>query len=256
MGILSTLYNYDFYAFKSSKLIMMKKISLFFVLLICANLFNSCSDDDSGPITIDLIFTWNSVHEDVSFPLIRDSDGNDIGGEETANLFDLERGETRSVEVVLDRGGTALELSSFIDLELTRVLTNGIVNDGDTVSWDTINSFATVSGSSSNTGGDEILGRWNQIPTECTNANGDGNFFNFTSSSSGSVFQADCNDICMNGGIITDFNYTISGNSITITPTDVSSCVGEQNDPPSAFTSTWSISGNILTLDGQQFERS
>ena len=109
---------------------------------------------------------------------------------------------------------------------------------------------------SSTTGGgtNSLMGKWTQVGT-CTNSNGDGNYFNFSSASTGSVFQADCANACSGGGVSTSFNYSISGTNVTITPTQVSAYCGVQAEVPAAFTVSWSISGNILTLDGQNFSR-
>jgi len=235
----------------------MKKIK-FIMLCIIATLI-ACDTDEGGSDDGDLIAVDFSITHDTfsniesPFTTIRilDSDGDvldeqlNVGGDNPVY----------NISLFLPSSDNSVDVSLFSSREGGKTVFVNDIDDGATVTWNTVDDFASVSGSGSNPDGNPLLGRWDQIPVVCTNANGDGNFFNFSSATSGIVFQSDCNNICMNGGVITEFNYQISGNSLTITPTDVSSCAGEEVEVPPAFTSTWSISGSILTLDGQEFER-
>lgn len=99
-----------------------------------------------------------------------------------------------------------------------------------------------------------LSGKWNQVGA-CSNLSGQRNYFNFSSSSSGEIGQIDCADACAGGGTFTQFDYSISGNNVTITPKSVSDYCGVSPTLASPFTVPFSISGNILTLDGQDFEK-
>lgn len=114
----------------------------------------------------------------------------------------------------------------------------------------TSNNNKDESGSSSNA----LNGNWNQVDG-CRNSAGARNYFNFSTSSSGTIGQIDCNDRCSGGGVYTKFNYSISGSSVTITPQSVSDYCGVTPTLASPFTVPFSVSGNKLTLDGQDFEK-
>lgn len=98
-----------------------------------------------------------------------------------------------------------------------------------------------------------IVGKWEQV-NGCSNSSGATNYFDFNFTY-GTVGQIDCDSRCSGGGVYTSFNYTVSGGSVRIEPTRVSQYCGVQATVPPAFDATFSISGNILTLDGQQFRR-
>lgn len=99
-----------------------------------------------------------------------------------------------------------------------------------------------------------LSGKWSQIGA-CSNNSGERNYFNFSSSDSGEIGQIDCNNQCAGSGTYTQFDYSISGSSVTITPQSVSDYCGITPTLASPFTVPFSISGNILTLDGQDFEK-
>jgi len=61
-----------------------------------------------------------------------------------------------------------------------------------------------------------LSGKWSQIGG-CNNTAGERNYFNFSSSNSGEIGQIDCADACIGGGVYTQFDYSISGNDVTIT---------------------------------------
>jgi len=103
-------------------------------------------------------------------------------------------------------------------------------------------------------GDNGLIGKWTQVGA-CLNSSGNGNSFTFSSGGSGNVFQADCNNACSGGGVRTNFNYSVDGSSVTITPTSVSDYCGVASNTPSPFTVSWSVSGDILTLDGQDFKK-
>ncbi len=97
-----------------------------------------------------------------------------------------------------------------------------------------------------------LLGKWNQV-SACTNASGAKNYFNFSTSTSGTIGQIDCNNTCSDGGTFTQFTYSISGSSVSITPQSVSDFCGVSPTLASPFTVQFSVSGNTLTLDGTDF---
>ena len=141
---------------------------------------------------------------------------------------------------ITDKNGKIHEVSMDFNLEGDDIV------DGGTES--------IISESNSSNSANSLSGKWTQVGT-CTNSNGDGNYFNFSSSSSGTIFQADCANACSGGGVTTNFNYSISGSNVKITPTKVSNYCGVSSVVPASFTSSWSISGNTLTLDGQDFSK-
>lgn len=99
-----------------------------------------------------------------------------------------------------------------------------------------------------------LNGKWVQV-NACTNSAGGKNYFNFSSSTSGEIGQIDCNNTCSDGGVYTQFDYTTSGSNVSITPKSVSDFCGTSPTLASPFTVPFSISGNILTLDGENFEK-
>jgi hypothetical protein len=119
---------------------------------------------------------------------------------------------------------------------------------------DEYNSSSNNSNSTSSTSNTPLGGKWVQIGA-CSNSSGQSNYFNFSSSSSGQIGQIDCADACAGGGTFTQFDYSISGSNVTITPKSVSDYCGVSPTLASPFTVPFSISGNILTLDGQDFEK-
>jgi hypothetical protein len=225
----------------------MNKILL---LLLTLTVLSSCKKDKLDEIlTVDFTIThdtYSNVESPFTVIEIKDKEGVviadyiNLGGDEPTWSVTLQvpsSGEETDVKIYSSREGGK------------NVIANG-VRDGSQVSWNTADSTPNVSGG----GGEGLQGRWNQLPTQCTNSNGDGNYFSF-SSATGVVFQADCNSTCAGGGVSTSFNYSTSGSNVTITPTSVSTYCGETAAAPAAFTVPYSISGNILTLDGQDFER-
>ncbi len=146
-------------------------------LLIGALVSSSCSEEDSGPITFSFEYTWNAIHNAGPFPLFYDADGGDIGGSDVARLHDMERGETRTIDITINRGGEVLQISTFVDNEPKRVFTNGPVNNGDLVSWDTADNTAFVndsSGGGDQGGSDETCKEWVVYNTECLSSVPDG----------------------------------------------------------------------------------
>lgn len=111
---------------------------------------------------------------------------------------------------------------------------------------------STSSGTSNNS--NPLNGKWSQV-NACSNSAGERNYFNFISSSSGQIGQIDCNNACSGGGTFTKFDYSISGSNVTIIPKSVSDYCGVSPTLASSFTVPFTISGNILTLDGQDFEK-
>jgi len=99
-----------------------------------------------------------------------------------------------------------------------------------------------------------LSGKWIQV-NACSNSAGEKNYFNFSSSSSGTIGQIDCNNSCNDGGVYTQFDYTVSGSNVSITPKSVSDFCGTYPTLASPFTVPFSISGNVLTLDGENFEK-
>lgn len=230
----------------------MKKIFLF--ILVATSLLSCDKDDDNQTLTVNFSIThdtYSNTESPFTVVEILSEDGDvldskiNVGGDNPT--------WSTTLEISASGEQTNLTLTSSRARAKSVVVNN--VGNGATVSWNTASNTANVTGGSgSGSGGDSIIGKWNQVPQDCTNSNGEGNSFTF-GSSSGTVFQADCNSTCAGGGVSTLFNYSISGSNVTISPTSVSEYCGVQADTPAAFTSAFSINGNILTLDGQDFER-
>lgn len=99
-----------------------------------------------------------------------------------------------------------------------------------------------------------LSGKWSQV-NACSNSAGEKNYFNFSSPSSGTIGQIDCNNSCGDGGVYTQFDYTVSGSYVSITPKSVSDFCGTSSTLTSPSNVLFSISGNVLTLGGQNFEK-
>ena len=128
--------------------------------------------------------------------------------------------------------------------------------------WDLANNSIEETGGKSNRNdtyfedesSNPLSGKWVQV-TACSNSAGERNYFNFSSSSSGVIGQIDCNNSCSDGGVYTQFDYTVSGSNVSVTPLSVSDFCGTSPTLASPFTVPFSISGNTLTLDGTEFQK-
>lgn len=98
-----------------------------------------------------------------------------------------------------------------------------------------------------------LVGKWQQI-SACTNSSGEANYFDFNYTY-GTIGQIDCDNSCAGGGVFTSFSYTATENSVSVTPSSVSDYCGVTPTLASPYTVSYSISGDILTLDGESFKR-
>ena len=240
------------YVCTSSKRILMK--NLFLLIFVVASLLSCDKDDDSQTLTVDFSIThdtYTNIQSPFTIIEILSEDGGVL--DRKTNLGGNDPTWNTSIDITASGDKTNLTLMAFREGGKS-VQANNVTN-GSTVTWNTASNTANVSGGGgSGSGGSSIIGKWNQTPQDCTNSSGEGNSFTF-GSSSGTVFQADCNSTCTGGGISTSFTYSISGSNITISPTSVSEYCGVEADTPAPFTAPFSINGNILTLDGQDFEK-
>lgn len=232
----------------------MKKIKIFIVCLICFVLILGCSKEDES-VTFNFTYGFHphtaSDSESISAVVVYDENGNDIGGGAgMAKLTGIKVGEVKTVEVTVDREGV-LMFSGSVKGGFKRVKTNKVVKNGDDVSWNTIQNIAYVS-SAEISGG--LAGTWIRVDG-CSNSNGTKDSFTFSSGGTGNIFQVDCNGVCSTGGVRTNFNYSVSGSSVSITPTSVPQSCGVTTNVPAPFTLSWSISGDILTMDGVKWKR-
>ena len=107
--------------------------------------------------------------------------------------------------------------------------------------------------SSSSSEGNGISGKW-MLMGACVNANNESTWFNFESGS-GQSFSSDCNSACAGLGVKFFFDYTITNSSINITWTSVNDYCGVSSDTPAPETLTYTLSGDILTINGQNYQR-
>jgi hypothetical protein len=105
-----------------------------------------------------------------------------------------------------------------------------------------------------NNSSNPLVGKWMQM-NECSNSSGESNWFIYNSDGRGQNKMVDCNSLCTGGGIKLYFNYTVSGNSINMNWTAADDYCGIENKIPSPTTYTYSLSGDILTINGLQFKR-
>jgi hypothetical protein len=98
-----------------------------------------------------------------------------------------------------------------------------------------------------------LVGKWQQI-NACTNSSGEANYFDFNYTY-GIVGQIDCDNACAGGGVYTNFSYTATENSVSVKPNSVSDYCGVTPTLASPYTVSYSISGDILTLDGEKFRK-
>ncbi|CAL2093655.1 putative lipoprotein [Tenacibaculum sp. 190524A05c] len=150
------------------------KLLLFTVLTVLV----SCSSEDSNSVTFNFTYTFspNSANdsESTSSVLVYDQDGNDIGGSELAFLTGIKSGETKSVDVTVDKGGI-LQFSGFTKDGFKRVFTDKEVKNGDAVSWNSANNKAFVTGDGSGDGNtDDSCKNWVEYNTECLSSVPDG----------------------------------------------------------------------------------
>ncbi len=154
----------------------MKHIKL--SILVFITFLVSCSNEDSDSITFNFTYTFspNSANdsESTSSVVVYDQNGDDIGGSDLAFLTGIKSGETKSVDVTVDKGGI-LQFSGFTKDGFKRVFTDKEVSNGDFVSWNSANNKAFVTSSSSGDGANTDSCRdWLEYNTECLSGIPDG----------------------------------------------------------------------------------
>ena len=149
--------------------------NLFYFILICLTL-TACTKDDDGSVTFKFTYTFSpssaADSESTSAVLVYDKDGNDIGGSELALLTGIRSGETKSVDVTVDRGGI-LQFSGFTKDGFKRVLTDTEVTDGASVSWKSAESTARVNSDSDDNDSDNCS-PWVEETGACLSATSSG----------------------------------------------------------------------------------
>ena len=157
----------------------MKKYILLCIVACIGFIINSCSNEDE---TVSFNFTYtfspNSADdsESTSAVLVYDKEGNNIGGSELALITGIKSGETKSVEVTVDRGGI-LQFSGFTKDGFKRVFTDAEVTDGDKVSWNSAENIAKVNADSSDEGDSDEFGKcsvWVEETGACLSATSNG----------------------------------------------------------------------------------
>ena len=108
------------------------------------------------------------------------------------------------------------------------------------------------SGTSNNS--NAIIGTW-MLLNSCTNSNNESIWFNFSSSGTGQSFSADCNNACPGNGVKFYFNYTSTSSTINVNWTSVDDYCGVVSDTPSPVVYSYSLSGDILTIDGLDYQK-
>ena len=224
----------------------MKNIK-FLILLSVLLFFNSCSKEDES-LNVDFSITHDTYSNIQSpFTVIEIKSG----GEILDRKINVGRDEsTWNTNVVVPASGSKAKVEIWSSREGGKTV-SVTVSNGDSVTWNTINNAATVTSSSSSNG---LVGTWIRVDG-CSNSSGTKDSFTFSSGGTGNLFQVDCNGACSTGGVRTNFNYAISGGSVSITPTSVPLSCGVSVNVPAPFTLSWSISGDILTMDGVKWKR-
>ena len=132
--------------------------------------------------------------------------------------------------------------------------------------WDLVSNSITETGEKSNkndtyfeteesgsSSGNSLSGKWMRT-NSCTNSNNESTWFNF-GSTTGQSFSADCNSACTGLGVKFYFSYTYTSNSILITWTSVDDYCGVSSDTPGPETLSYTLSGDILTINGQDYQK-
>lgn len=107
---------------------------------------------------------------------------------------------------------------------------------------------------------DGINGKW-MLLNSCTNSNNESTWFNFTASETscvkgvGKSFAADCNSACIGLGVRFYYTWTSTSSTINITWTGVDDYCGISSNTPSPEVLNYSLSGDILNINGQDYQR-
>lgn len=182
------------------------------------------------------ILFFNSCDKDDDTAVVPDATTG-TGGGSTATCTD---GVQNGDETGVDCGGSCTSCGG------TPNCSDGIQN-GDETGID-------CGGSCTACGGSSIVGSWEESNPSCTNSSGDGAIYQF-SNSTGSIFVADCNNYCTGLGYYLYFTYSISGSTINFTFTSNSGYCGDPGIVPGPSSGSFTLSGDILTMNGVSFDR-
>ena len=227
----------------------MRKIKII-LSLICFTVIMSCSESDDNILSVKFSIThdtYSNIQSPYTTIEIRKGNGDVLDREVNVGG---NNGVTWSKTIEVASSGSSEEIILFSSREGGKEVSINVSN-GDSVTWNTAQSSAHVSSSGSSDG---LVGTWRRVGA-CTNSSGTPDTFSFNANKKGSLFQADCNSACAGGGITTQFSYSVSGSSLSVTPTSVGDYCGNTPTLSVPFTLSWSISGDTLTMDGVKWKR-
>ncbi len=103
-------------------------------------------------------------------------------------------------------------------------------------------------------GSGKLVGTWKEV-SGCSAPSGKKNTFTFSSGGSGTFFNVDCNAICSGSGVNFGFKWDADDSNLALNYTSVSEYCGVQEDVPDADSFSYSISDDILTVQGIDYKR-
>lgn len=108
--------------------------------------------------------------------------------------------------------------------------------------------------SSKDNGASSLTGKWMNLKS-CKNANGNSNYFQFSSNGTGKFFSSDCNSTCTGYGITFNFKYSVSGSTLSLNYTKTDNYCGQPVSTPSPEKLSFSKSGNVLSINGVAYTK-
>lgn len=246
--------------------IYMKKILCFIVLIIISL---SCSkDEENGPIDFFTVRTdhqfyvdgqeiyWDSAYNPNSFGA-RYHPSSGVKGSVIVDYYTTyDFGIYTSIEEMANQAsqtGETVTLGPPITLYSTgesRTTYSVYLHDNINSPYWKVVDLDDIDNTSSN----GITGKWMNL-SACSNANGESNYFEFFPSGSGHSFSADCNNSCQGFGIDFYYKWSTSGSTLTIQYNSVGDYCGVSSTTPSPDNLTYSLNGNILTINGIKYTR-
>jgi hypothetical protein len=103
-------------------------------------------------------------------------------------------------------------------------------------------------------GSDQLVGSWKEIEG-CSSPSGKNNTFTFSSGGGGNFFNVDCDAVCPGSGVNFGFSWKVNDSNLSLNYTTVSEYCGVQADVPSPDSFSYSISGDILTVQGIDYQK-
>jgi len=234
--------------------------------ILLSSFFTSCKNDDDNIEVVNIKFTLSVIYDDynvfdanyinLSEIKVAGSTWYPGDGEELYPIVYFRQTTDVPMEAVAGSSGVNVEVTAQAwGTENSTYTSISGVKDGDVINLNVCTSEYSITNNGSGGSDASIVGKWMQT-NSCSNVDGISNTWEFFSNGTCKFFAADCNSVCAGYGFFIDLDWSVSGSSLTTQQTAVGTYCGN-TVPPKAdpVTDSYSIDGNILTLNGNTFEK-